>query len=95
MKVNIKLKHIILGFQCNNNNYVLQNKFLCIVIISYAIYAIWCKCNMNNTSYKDVHIKSIINQQLSFYLEVFKSICDNPRKEHLKCLGDCILYHLV
>ena len=48
MKTNILLKHIIIGFQFNNENYVLQNKIICIVIISYAIYSVWCKCNINN-----------------------------------------------
>ena len=95
MKTNILLKHIIIGFQFNNENYVLQNKIICIVIISYAIYSVWCKCNINNKNYKNTDVKSNIKQQLSFYLEVFKSIFDNPRKEHLKCLGECILYHLI
>ena len=95
MKTNILLKHIIIGFQFNNENYVLQNKIICIVIISYAIYSVWCKCNINNKNYKNTDVKSNLKQQLSFYLEVFKSIFDNPRKEHLKCLGECILYHLI
>ena len=95
MKTNILLKHIILGFQFSIENYVLLNKIICIVIISYDIYSVWCKCNIHNINYKNVDMKSHIKQQLSFYLDVFKSTFDNPRKEHLKCLGDCILYHLI
>ena len=89
------LEYVSLNFKCNTENYVVQNKIICIVIISYAIYSVWCKCNINNINYKNTDVKSNIKQQLSFYLEVFKSIFDNPRKEHLKCLGECILYHLI
>ena len=71
MKTNILLKHIILGLKCSTENYVLLNKIICIVIISYAIYSVWCKCNINNINYKNVDVKSNIKQQFSFYLEVF------------------------
>ena len=95
MKTNILLKHVSLSIQFSIENYVLQTQNICIVIISYAIYSVWCKCNINNINYKNIDVKSNIKQQSSFYLEVFKSTFGNPRKEHLKCLEHCILYHLI
>ena len=95
MKLNVLLKHVILGIQLYNDNYVTQNKLLCVVLISYAIYSTWCKSNINNEDYKHVHVISNIKQQLVFYLELFRQILVNPRKEHFKCLINCVLFHLT
>ena len=45
--------------------------------------------------YKDVHVRSNIEQQFAFYLEVFRHILVNPKKEHFKCLINCVLFHLT
>ena len=88
-------KHIILGFLSNCENYVMENKFLCIVIVSYCIYSTWCICNSNNVHYKYVNVRNNVREKFAFYFEIFKDVLNNPRKENFICLGNCILFHLT
>ena len=55
LKVNIGLKHIVLGF--NGDYYVERNKHLCITMVSYSIYSLWIKCSFENISYKTIDLK--------------------------------------
>ena len=55
LNLNILLKHIILGVQCDN--YICKNKFICIVIVSYTIYSNWYKTSMNKGNYNVLNIK--------------------------------------
>ena len=54
LKKNIKLKHVILGLKCDN--IVNTSIHLGIVIISYAIYAVWCKCSVESVNYGDINL---------------------------------------
>ena len=53
--MNIQQKHIVLGLMYTH--YVEVNRHLCIAIVSYSIFATWCKCSFENLCYKDVNLK--------------------------------------
>ena len=80
LQVDIKIKHIIFGFNCNYNTGAIRH--LCIVIVSCAIFATWCKCSLEKSNYAHVNLKSEIKQQLCFYLNVFKYILAGKQKNH-------------
>ena len=65
---------------------VMENKFLCIVIISYCIYSTWCICNSNNVDYKYVNVRNNVREKFAFYFEIFKEVLNNPKKENAFCL---------
>ena len=60
LKLNIMFKHVILGVPCQN--YLSENKNICIVIISFTIYSTWCKCTWNNGDYRSINIIEMIKQ---------------------------------
>ena len=92
LELNIKLKHIILGL---NGEFILNiSRHLCIVIISYAIYATWCKCSFEKTNYAHVNLKCEIKQQLHFYLNIFGHIFKSKLKEHFTQIVNSTLKHL-
>ena len=43
LNLNIQPKHIVLGL--TDKHYVEINRHLCIIIIAFSIYSIWCKCS--------------------------------------------------
>ena len=94
LKLNVTLKHIIPGIRCQN--YLSENRNICVVIVSYAIFSTWSKCNWNNSDYKSVDIVSIIKERLSFYGEVFDSILANSnQRKNMKSMIKCMLFHLL
>ena len=93
LKLNITLKHIILGIPCQN--YLSENRNICIVIVSYAIFSMWSKCSWNNSDYKSVNIANIIKERLSFYGEVFdSSLLNSNQRKSMKNMIKCMLFHL-
>ena len=54
LKVDFKLKHIIVGFWNNSENLYVQN--LLIVIVSYSMHSTWTKCKFENKSYAQANI---------------------------------------
>ena len=92
-QANITLKHIILGIRYQN--YLSENRNICVVIVRYAIFSTWSKCNWNNSDYKSVDIASIIKERLSFYGEVFDSIlASSNQRKNMKSMMKCMLFHL-
>ena len=77
LKLNIKLRHIILWV--SNHNYVCENKMICIVLICHAIYSFWCICQ-NEDHHININVKSHIKQKLVFYGEVYNCILKDSRK---------------
>ena len=93
LKLNITLKHIILGIPCQN--YLSENRNICIVIVSYAIFSTWSKCSWNNSDYKSVNIANTIKERLSFYGEVFdSSLLNSYQRKSMKNMIKCMLFHL-
>ena len=91
LKLNITLKHIILGIPCQN--YLSENRNICIVIVSYAIFSTWSKCSWNNSDYKSVKIANIIKEWLSFYGEVFdSSLLNSNQRKSMKNRIKCMLF---
>ena len=96
LKVDIKPKHIILGF--TDPHYVESNRNLCIVIIAYCIYATWCSCSFENTDYGKINLKPAIISYLSFYSDVYQFSCSNDvssKNRHLKSIIDTVIFHLT
>ena len=62
LNLNVLLKHVILGIQCDN--YISENQFICIVIVSYTIYSNWYKTSINKGDYNALNIKEMLCQQL-------------------------------
>ena len=58
LKKNIKLKHVILGLKCDN--IVNTSINLSIVIISYAIYTVCCKCSVESVNYSNLNLHNEI-----------------------------------
>ena len=75
LKMNIKPKHIILGL--TDPHFVDFNRNLCIVIISYSIYATWCNGSFENTDYSKINVKPVIISYLSFYSKVYRFSCNS------------------
>ena len=92
LNLNIQLKHIILGIECDN--YVSKNKFICIIIVSYTIYSNWYKTRINNGNYWSSNIKELICQQLTFYCDVYQHVVPPKQWRNLTRFVKCILYHL-
>ena len=83
--------HIILGIPCQN--YLSENRNICIVIVSYAIFSTWSKCSWNNSDYKSVNIANTIEERLSFHGEVFdSSLLNSYQRKSLKNMIKCFTY---
>ena len=97
LKFFIQPKHIILGI--NDPHYVEFNRHLCITIISYCIYAMWCKCSFENKNYNNIYLNHAIISYLSFYTEVYQCIKldfrKNAEKKHLKHLCESTIFCLT
>ena len=92
LQLNIMLKHIVLGITCDN--YISENRNICIVIVSYAIYNNWYKTSINCEDYASSDIKKCIRNQLSFYGEVFLKLLSLKQRNHFRRLMECVLFHL-
>ena len=46
VSMNIKLSHVILGIR--TKDYLSLNKRLCIAIVAYSIFCVWCKSSFDN-----------------------------------------------
>ena len=94
LRMLIQLKHIILGI--TDPHYVELNRHLCIVIVSYSIYATWCKCSFENINYGNMNLKHSVISYLTFYFEVYRStdIRNTVEKEHLKYIIESIIFCL-
>ena len=76
-------------------HYVDVNRHLCIVIVSYSIYATWCKCSFENLCYKNFNLKDTIGSYLKFYSEVYQnSTLGNTQTKHLKNIVQSIVFQL-
>ena len=92
MQLNISLKHVILGILCDN--FVSDNKNICVAIVSFTIYSYWCKASINHGDYAALEIKKNITQKLSFYGEVYSKLLLGKLLTHFKRLIECIIFHL-
>ena len=93
LKMNIQQKHIVLGLM--DTHYVEVNRHLCIAIVSYSIYAMWCKCSFENLCYTDVNLKDVIGSYLMFYSKVYQySTLGNAQVRHLQNIVESIVFHL-
>ena len=92
LQLNVKLKHVIFGLNCNIMPE--SNRHLCIVIVSFIIYAMWCKCSVEKINYALVNLKTDIRQQLLFYLSVFESILTDRRRRHFSNTMKCMIEKL-
>ena len=78
-----------------NIHYVEVNRHLCIAIVSYSIYAMWCKCSFENLCYKDVNLKDVIGSYLMFHSKVYQySTLRNAQIRHLRNIVESIVFHL-
>ena len=92
MQLNISLKHIVLGILCEN--FVSENKNICIAIVSFTIYSNWYTTSINHGSYATLDIKKNITHQLSFYGEVYEKLLQGKQQGHFKRLVECVIFHL-
>ena len=91
LNLNIQPKHIVLGL--TDEHYVEINRHLCIIIVAFSIYSIWCKCSFEKLNYSNVNLRSSIEYNLEFYLEVFLSVMhDFAQKKHWKNVMTSILH---
>ena len=68
--------------KCLNLN--IQPKHIVLdLTVAFSIYSIWCKCSFEKLDYSNVNLRSSIEYNLEFYLEVFLSVMhDFARKKH-------------
>ena len=94
LKMLIQPKHIILGI--TDPYFVEFNRHLCIVIISYSIYATWCKCSFENLNYGNINLNLSIGSYLTYYSRVYQSSssCKSTEKRHLNNTIESIVQHL-
>ena len=93
LNLNIQPKHVVLGL--TDKHYVEINRHLCIIIVAFSIYSIWCKCSFEKLNYSNINLRSSIEYNLEFYLEVFLSVMhDFSQKKHWKNLIISILHIL-
>ena len=69
LKMNIQLKHIILGL--TDPHYVEMNRHLIILIVSFTIYSIWCKCSFDKTNYANINLEATVEHAFLFYTDVW------------------------
>ena len=67
--LNIQPKHIVLGLA--DEHYVKINRHLCIIIVAFSIYSIWCKCSFEKLNYSNVNLRSSIEVQFGILLGSF------------------------
>ena len=95
LKLLIQPKHIILGI--TDPHYVEVNRHICIIIVSYSIYATWCKCSFEKLNYSDINLYQVIISYLAFYSEVdvYTNVRKPAAKKHLKSIGESVIFHLT
>ena len=92
LNLNITMKHVILGL--NNDDYISINNHLCITIVSFSIYKVWCKSSFENKRRTIFDIKLEIHKNLSFFKDVFKQVFSKPQSFNLEQKFNCMLFHL-
>ena len=55
LNLNIQPKHIVLGL--TDEHYVEINRHLCIIIVAFSIYSIWCKCSFEKLNHSNVNLR--------------------------------------
>ena len=90
--MNIKLSHVILGIR--TKDYVSLNKHLCIAIIPYSIFCVWCKSSFDNIQCSTCDIKLEIKKKLIFYKEVYQLVYFTSQSQNLENIINCMLHHL-
>ena len=81
LHLDIALKHIILGLQGISSQNEVRN--IVIVIVMYAIYCTWVKCNVEKISYSEAKVMQLVKEYISFYTNVFCHIFQDRRKSQL------------
>ena len=92
LKKNIKLKHVVFGLKCDN--IANTSIHLGIVIISYAIYAVWCKCSVESVNYSNINLHNEIKKQLYFYSSFFEGTMTSIGNRHFTKVMKCMIEHL-
>ena len=92
LNFNIRMRHVILGI--NNEDYISQNNHLCITIVSYSVFSVWCKSSFGEKRHTTLDIKLEIRKNLIFYRDVFKLILCKQRFSNLELKINCMLFHL-
>ena len=88
----IKLKHVILGLKCDN--IANTSKHLGIVIISYAIYAVWRKCSVESVNYGNINLNNEIKRQRYFNSSFFEGTLTSRANRHFTKVMKCMIDHL-
>ena len=81
LQLDIALKHIILGLKGISSQNEVQN--IAIVIVMYAIYCTWVKCNVEKISYSETKVMQFVKGYISFCTNVFFHVFEDRRKSQL------------
>ena len=81
LQIGITLKHIILGLKGISSENEVQN--IVIVIVMYAIYCRWVKCNVKKNSYSEARVMQFVKEYTSFYTSVFCRVFEDRHKSQL------------
>ena len=63
LSMNIMLSHVILGIR--TGDYVSLNKHLCIAIVAYSIFCVWCKASFDNIHCNTCDIKIELRKKIN------------------------------
>ena len=81
LQIDITLKHIILGLKGISSQNEVWNFVL--VIVMYAIYCTWVKCNVETISYSEARGLQFVKEYTHFYTDVFCHVFEDRRKSQL------------
>ncbi len=86
--MNVKWKHIVIGYLENNSNTCFRS--LLFSIITYSIFCQWCIHSENDEQYKKVNILAEIKLLLTFYKNVFSNVKGFLYIEYLNMFTDAL-----